>query len=117
MVNINADQLDLIFSALSDSTRRAMLQRLAGGEMSVMQLASPFDISKPAITKHLKVLEKAGLLQRQIIGRIHLCRLAPKPLSDVAEWIAFYENFWNQKFDSLDNYFNRSSSKKRKKHV
>ena len=92
-----------------------MLLRLAGGGMSVMELAAPFDMSKPAITKHLKVLEKAGLLQRQIMGRIHRCRLVPQPLSEVAEWIAFYEKFWNKKFDALDKYLNETSKKKGKK--
>ena len=85
MVNRSTAQLDVIFSALSDSTRRAMLQRLAEGEMSVMELAEPFDISKPAVTKHLKVLENAGLLRRQIIGRIHRCRLVPLRLTAAAQ--------------------------------
>ena len=112
MVNTRTAHLDIIFSALSDSTRRAMLQRLTEGEMSVMELAAPFAISKPAVTKHLKVLEKAGLLRRQIVGRIHRCRLVPQPLSEAAEWIAFYENFWNMKFDALDKYFVATSKKK-----
>ena len=115
MVNYNSAQLDLIFSALSDATRRTMLQRLAVGEMSVMELAEPFDMSKPAITKHLKVLEKAGLLRRQIMGRVHRCRLVPQPLGEAAEWIAFYEQFWNAKFDALDQYFKRASKQKGKK--
>jgi DNA-binding transcriptional ArsR family regulator len=115
MVNYNAGKLDLIFSALSDSTRRTMLQRLAEGEMSVMELAAPFDMTKPAVTKHLKVLEKAGLLQRQIIGRTHRCRLMPQPLGEAAGWIAFYEKFWNMKFDALDKYLNDTSKKKGKK--
>jgi DNA-binding transcriptional ArsR family regulator len=93
MVNYNATQLDTIFSALSDTTRRAMLSRLANGEMSVTDLARPFSLSKPAITKHLKVLEKAGLMRRQIAGRVHLCRLEPEPLSQVSHWLAFYEKF------------------------
>ncbi len=112
MVNISAAKLDVIFSALSDATRRAMLLRLTKGEMSVMELAAPFDMTKPAVTKHLKVLENAGLLRRQIIGRTHQCRLVPQPLSDAAEWIAFYENFWNKKFDALDTYFNETAKKK-----
>jgi DNA-binding transcriptional ArsR family regulator len=115
MVNISAAKLDVIFSALSDPTRRAMLQRLTKGEMSVMELAAPFAISKPAVTKHLKVLENAGLLRRQIIGRTHRCRLVPQPLSEAAKWIAFYENFWNKKFDALDEYLNGTSRKKGKK--
>ena len=92
-----------------------MLQRLTKGEMSVMELAEPFDISKPAITKHLKVLENAGLLRRQIVGRVHRCRLVPQPLSNAAEWIAFYENFWNQKFDALDKHLNEASKKSERK--
>ena len=90
-----------------------MLLRLTKGEMSVMELAEPFVISKPAITKHLKVLENAGLLRRQIDGRVHRCRLVPQPLSEAAKWIAFYENFWNMKFDALDRYLNETSKTKR----
>ena len=92
-----------------------MLQRLTKGEMSVTELAEPFDISKPAVTKHLKVLENAGLLRREIVGRVHRCRLVPQPLSDAAEWIAFYEKFWTKKFDALDKYLNETSKKSRKK--
>lgn len=80
-----------------------------------MELAAPFDISKPAVTKHLKVLENAGLLRRQIIGRIHRCRLVPQPLSDAAEWITFYEHFWKKKFDALDAHLNATSKKKGRK--
>lgn len=115
MVNYSPAQLDIIFSALSDPTRRAMLSRLSEREMSVMELAAPFDMSKPAITKHLKVLEKAGLLRRQIIGRIHRCRLVPQPLSEAAKWITFYEKFWNTKFDALDKHLNGTTIKKSKK--
>lgn len=104
MVNYNATQLDTVFSALSDSTRRAMLSRLASGEMSVTDLARPFSLSKPAITKHLKVLEKAGLMRRQITGRVHLCRLEPESLNQVSQWFAYYEKFWNSKLDTLDSY-------------
>ena len=114
MVNSSPAQLDLIFSALSDATRREMLLRLSGGEMSVMELAAPFNMSKPAISKHLKVLEKSGLMRRQIIGRVHRCRLMPQPLSEVGEWIAFYEKFWNKKLDALDHYLKETSKKKEK---
>ncbi len=110
MVNNRSDQLDTIFSALSDATRRAMLRRLADGEMTVAELAQPFSITKPAITKHLKVLEKAGLLRRQIVGRTHRCRLAAQPLSAAAEWITFYEGFWNRKLDALDAFLSRDAS-------
>ena len=114
MVNYRDETLDTLFSALSDSTRRAMLKRLANGEMSVMDLAEPFDISKPAVTKHLKVLEKAGLLKRRVDGRIHHCRLVAEPLTDVAQWITFYEQFWNKKFDALDAYLKKENGKKQR---
>ena len=104
MVNYDDQQLNQIFSALSDSTRRAMLSRLTNEEMSVADLSKPFNISKSAITKHLKVLEKSGLLSRTIEGRVHRCRLEPKPLAVVSEWVSFYEKFWNNKLDALDAY-------------
>lgn len=80
-----------------------------------MELATPFKMSKPAITKHLKVLEKAGLLRRKIEGRVHRCRLVPQPLSEAAQWITFYEQFWNEKLDALDKYLSRTSKQKGKK--
>lgn len=104
MVNYSEQQLNQIFSALSDPTRRSMLLSLAEEEMSVTDLSRPFDMTKSAITKHLKVLENAGLLGRTIEGRIHRCRLKPKPLAAVSEWVTFYEKFWNNKLDTLDMY-------------
>jgi DNA-binding transcriptional ArsR family regulator len=104
MVNYSDQQLSQIFSALSDSTRRAMIARLAKEEMSVADLSKPFDMTKSAITKHLKVLENAGLLGRTIEGRVHRCRLKANPLAEVSEWITFYEKFWNKKLDALDAY-------------
>ena len=115
MVNSNGAHLDTIFSALSDTTRRAMLMRLTKGDMSVADLSAPFAITKPAITKHLKVLENAGLLRREIIGRQHFCRLVPQPLGEAAQWIAFYEKFWNMKFDALEKYLNETTKKQGKK--
>jgi len=104
MVNYVDQQLSQIFSALSDSTRRAMLARLAKEDMSVSELSKPFSMTKSAITKHVKILENAGLLDRTIDGRIHRCRLEPKPLSAISEWMAFYEKFWNKKLDAyLEN--------------
>lgn len=105
MVN-NNQQLDQIFSALSDATRREMLSRLAERDMPVWELAAPFEMSKPAITKHLKVLESAGLMQRSVQGRTHICRLISEPLVNVADWVAFYERFWNNKLDGLDAFLN-----------
>lgn len=110
MVNYSGETLNDIFSALSDPTRRAMLARLAREEMSVAELSKPFRITKSAITKHLKVLEKAGLLHRTIEGRVHRCRLDPEPLHAVSEWVGFYEKFWNKKFDALDAYLKDSEN-------
>jgi DNA-binding transcriptional ArsR family regulator len=105
--NISHDsaQLNLIFSALSDPTRRAMLLKLADKELSIADLSAPFDISKSAVTKHIKVLEKAGLLRRTINGRVHHCRLAVDPLHAASDWMAFYQKFWHNKLDALDSYF------------
>lgn len=104
MVNYNNQALDKIFSALSDATRREMLLRLANEEMSVSELSKPFELSKSAVTKHLKVLENAGLLNRTIEGRVHRCKLDAKPLTEVSQWLSFYDKFWNTKLDALDAY-------------
>ena len=104
MVNYEEQQLNQIFSALSDPTRRAMLIRLGQEEMSVADLAQPFDMSKSAITKHVKVLENSGLLKRTIDGRVHYCRLEAQPLKQATEWMKFYEQFWHEKFDALDTF-------------
>lgn len=111
MVKNNNINLNSIFSALSDATRRAMLLRLSKGSMSVKELAEPFSMSKPAVTKHLKVLERAGLLRREIIGRVHRCHLVAEPLNEVSEWINFYEQFWSKNFDNLDNMLGESTLK------
>ena len=97
-------RLDSAFSALADPTRRAILTRLAQGEATVKELAKPFKISLPAISRHLRVLEAAGLLERRKQGRVHHCRLAPHPLQDAAEWLAFYQRFWDSKLDVLAGY-------------
>lgn len=104
MANYNSNQLDLLFSALSDSTRREMLERLSTKPMSVGELSEPFVMSKPSISKHLKVLEKAGLITRNVEGRIHRCQLQPDKLKDGYNWLAFYTRFWNEKFDLLEEY-------------
>ncbi|MBV7297424.1 ArsR/SmtB family transcription factor [Enterovibrio paralichthyis] len=104
MVNKNDEQLDLIFSALSDKTRRAMVQQLTLGEKTVRELSAPFTMSKPAVSKHLKVLERAGLLTRSIQGREHMCSLNSKPLAELDKWLSFYESFWTQKLDSLSQF-------------
>jgi DNA-binding transcriptional ArsR family regulator len=96
--------LDATFAALADPTRRAILARLALGEATVGELAAPFEVSLPAISKHLRVLESAGLLRREIDGRVHRCRLAPDPMKDAAGWIESYRAFWESQFDGLVKY-------------
>lgn len=102
MVEYEPEQLDAVFHALADPTRRAMLQRLAGGEQSVGALAAPFAISLAAASKHIKVLERAGLVQRTVQGRTHFCRLEAQPMHGGLEWIRHYEQFWNRRLDKLD---------------
>ena len=109
-------QLDATFAALSDPTRRAILSRLSGGEASVLELARPFEMSLPAISKHLKVLERAGLIARGREAQWRPCRLAAAPLSDVADWVERYRRFWEQSLDRLDDYL-RELKHKEKKHV
>jgi DNA-binding transcriptional ArsR family regulator len=94
--------LDDTFSALADPTRRDILVALADGERSVSELAAPFKISLPAISKHLSVLERAGLITRERQGRVRRCRLEPEPLADAMQWIASYGRFWEDSFDSLE---------------
>lgn len=102
MVEFHAPQLDAVFHALGDATRRHMLRALAGGERTVGQLAEPFAISLAAASKHIKVLEGAGLLRREVRGRTHLCRLAPGPLASAHDWLSFYERFWTDRLDVLE---------------
>src|ERR1700722_19150189 len=99
-----ADQLSETFGALADPTRRAILARLASGEASVTELASPFAMSMPAISKHLKVLERAGLIMRGRQAQWRPCRLQAAPLQDVAGWVEHYRRFWEESFDRLDDY-------------
>jgi DNA-binding transcriptional ArsR family regulator len=99
-----AELLDATFGALADPTRRAILARLTLGEATVTELAAPFDVSLPAVSKHLRVLESAGLLQREIDGRIHRCRLAAQPMKDAAAWIETYRTFWEAQRDALAHY-------------
>ena len=97
-------QLDATFGALADSTRRAILARLASGPATVKELAEPFDMSLPAISKHLKVLERAGLITRGREAQWRPCELDPAPLKEVSEWMERYRKFWEQSFDRLDAY-------------
>jgi DNA-binding transcriptional ArsR family regulator len=98
------DQISVTFSALADPTRRAILARLASGEASVTELAEPFSMSMPAISKHLKVLEKAGLIARGREAQWRPCRLEPGPLKDVSAWLDRYRRFWEGSLDRLDEY-------------
>jgi DNA-binding transcriptional ArsR family regulator len=108
------DHLSTTFAALADPTRRAILARLASGEASVTELAKPFDMSMPAISKHLRVLERAGLIARGREAQWRPCRLQAAPLKDVAEWAERYRAIWEQRFDRLDSYLHQLKAKERK---
>ena len=101
---MTTDTLSSTFSALADPTRRAILARLATGQASVTEIAEPFSMSLPAISKHLKVLEKAGLIARGRDAQWRPCRLEAGPLKDVAEWVERYRTYWEERFDRLDAY-------------
>jgi DNA-binding transcriptional ArsR family regulator len=105
---MNESALDSVFHALSDPTRRAMLAQLASGERSIGELAAPFAMSFAAASKHVKVLEGAGLIQRRIEGRSHLCRIEPAPLAAADAWLRFYEQFWNSRLDALEDLLRQS---------
>ena len=105
-----SDQLDLTFGALSDSTRRAILKRLASGSSTVGELAAPFAMSRPAISKHLRVLERAGLVQTTRDGRISRCELDARPMQAAADWVDRYRVFWEQQLDALARYFEDQDS-------
>lgn len=113
MVNHNA-QLDEVFYALSDPTRRMIMSRLAEGESTVKELASPFDMSLPAVSKHLKVLEKAGLLVRQVDGRMHRMRLQPDGLKTASEWVDHYRRFWDSQLDRLSAFLQVATDRSEK---
>ncbi|HEY9380752.1 MAG TPA: metalloregulator ArsR/SmtB family transcription factor [Burkholderiales bacterium] len=110
-----SDRLSTTFAALADPTRRAILARLISGEASVTELAEPFDITLPAVTKHLKVLENAGLIARGREAQWRPCRLEAGPLKDAAEWLERYRRFWEQSFDRLELYL-KEMQRKEKKH-
>ena len=114
MVNYSSTRLDAVFGALSDPTRRRIVERLARKPLTVGEIAADFSISQPAISKHLKVLEEAGLMKRDINGRTHHCRLEPKAIQAASSWLESQQRFWNAAFDRLDAYLARSSERKRK---
>src|SRR5438093_1277794 len=108
------DRLSETFGALADPTRRAILARLASGEASVTELAEPFAMSMPAISKHLKVLERAGLIARGREAQWRPCRLEAGPLKRVADWVEHYRRFWDESFDRLDTYLQELKNKEKK---
>ena len=113
MQQVNSQQLDATFAALADPTRRAILARLATGEASVNELAEPFDMSQPAISKHLRVLERAGLISRSRVAQRRPCRLEAKPLAEADEWLERYREFWEASFGRLDSLLEEMKAHKR----
>lgn len=112
MVKYSEVELDRTFAALSDATRRGMLNQLAAGETSVSELAAPYRMTLPAITKHLGVLESAGLVVRHKDGRVCRCRLRAKPMKNASAWIAEYRRFWEGRFDALAGYLEAEEKKR-----
>src|SRR5690554_1740436 len=108
---MSVDQLSTTFAALADPTRRAILASLSTGEKTVSDLAEPFEMSMPAISKHLKVLEKANLIERGRRAQYRPCRLQPGPLKDIDEWVSEYRKFWEASFDRLEMYLKQLQSK------
>lgn len=107
------ERLDQVFRALGDRTRRALLARLARGSASVTELATPFTMSLPAVSKHLRVLERAGLVARTVEGRVHRCALGPTPLRDASEWLSAYRQFWDDSLASLAAYLEEGRDQER----
>ncbi len=115
MVELHAPELNTVFHALGDATRRQMLLDLSAGERTVSELARPFDMSLAAASKHIKVLEGAGLIRREVRGRTHMCRLDPGPLASAHEWLAFYERFWTGRLDVLERLLREEDRQKSNK--
>jgi DNA-binding transcriptional ArsR family regulator len=112
MVKSETPQLDSVFRALGDATRRRMLLDLAEGERSVGQLAAPFDISLAAASKHIKALEQAGLVRREVRWRTHMCRLEPGPLASAHAWLSHYERFWTGRLDTLEQLLRQEDARR-----
>ena len=112
---MSQDRLSVTFAALADPTRRAILARLALGETSVTELAEPFDMSLPAVSKHLKVLERAGLIARGREAQWRPCRIEPNALKGVDDWLERYRRFWTQSLDRLDDYLRELQAKEKKR--
>jgi DNA-binding transcriptional ArsR family regulator len=112
MVELQTHALDTVFHALGDATRRAMLRQLARHERTVSELAEPYAMSLAAASKHIKVLESAGLIRREVKGRTHLCHLAPSPLASAHEWLGHYEHFWTTRLDILERLLREEDQSK-----
>ncbi|RWN25045.1 helix-turn-helix transcriptional regulator [Mesorhizobium sp.] len=112
MVELETPQMDSVFHALGDATRRHMLRDLAGGERTVSQMAQPFAMSLAAASKHIKALENAGLIRREVRGRTHVCRLEPGPLASAHQWLGFYERFWTSRLDVLERLLREEDARK-----
>ena len=116
MVEHESTRLDTVFRALGDVTRRRMLRELSSGERTVGQLAEPFAMSLAAASKHIKALENAGLIRREVRGRTHVCRLEPGPLASADEWLRYYEAFWTRRLDALDRLLRKNDEPKSPTH-
>jgi DNA-binding transcriptional ArsR family regulator len=110
-MHADTHQLDRVFFALSDATRRAILEKLAGGSATVGELAQPFEISAPAISRHMRILESAGLVVRQKHGREHHCQLSTNTLRTAEDWINFHRHFWESRLDALEQYLDQNKTK------
>ena len=115
MVKFRNQALDTVFSALSDSTRRAILERLAVQDCAVTELAEPFKMSFPAVWKHLRILEEAGLIQCEKSGRVKRCKLEASPMKEAMDWIGHYKKFWEGRFDALADYLENEMKKEKAK--
>ncbi len=115
MVKYLSNTLDATFGALADPTRRSILERLIGGESSVTSLAEPFDMSLPAVSKHLRVLEKAGLLTQEKDGRVRRCRMDAGPMKEASDWVGRYRIVWEEQLDSLADYIEQMQSEEKEK--
>ena len=113
MVNYNESRLNDVFSAMADPTRRAILARLAEGALTVSKLAGPFEMSLPAVSKHLRVLESAGLISRRVEGRTHHCRLEAAPMKQAADWMEVYRRFWEERLDALGEFLSNSEEEQK----
>jgi len=115
MVQYRSPVLDRVFHALAHPARRAMLQRLAKGERNLTDLAAPFRMSFPAASKHVRILERARLVRRRVVGRNHLCRIEARPLEDASRWLEAYRRFWEGSFERLDSLLDELKSEEKKR--